>query len=58
MSPGGELQAYIAPAHGGDLAGLELRRAGRWSELLYRGLDYRPTDGWTGKARPLGEYRQ
>lgn len=48
--PGGELQAYIAPAHGADLAGLELRRAGGWSELLYRGRDYRPTDGWTGKA--------
>lgn len=49
-APGSELQAYIAPAHGADLAGLEVRRAGRWSELLYRGRDYRPTDGWTGKA--------
>lgn len=49
-SPGGELQAYIAPAHGADLAGLEVHRAGRWTELLYRGTDYRPTDGWTGKA--------
>jgi galactose mutarotase-like enzyme len=48
--PGGDLQAYIAPAHGADLAGLEVRRAGGWSELLYRGMDYRPTDGWTGKA--------
>lgn len=49
-APGGGLQAYIAPAHGADLAGLEVRHAGRWSELLYRGMDYRPTDGWTGKA--------
>jgi galactose mutarotase-like enzyme len=49
-APGGKLQAYIAPAHGGDLAGLEFRHAGRWSELLYRGRDYGPTDGWTGKA--------
>jgi galactose mutarotase-like enzyme len=47
---GGELQAYIAPAHGADLAGLEMRRHGRWSELLYRGRDYQPTAGWTGKA--------
>lgn len=47
---GGELQAYIAPAHGADLAGLEVRRDGRWSELLYRGMDYQPTSGWTGKA--------
>lgn len=48
--PGGELQAHIAPTHGADLAGLEVFRAGRWSELLYRGMDYRRTDGWTGKA--------
>jgi galactose mutarotase-like enzyme len=48
--PGGRLQAHIAPAHGADLAGLEVLRAGRWSELLYRGMDYRRTDGWTGKA--------
>lgn len=47
---GGELRAYIAPVHGADLAGLEVRRDGRWSQLLYRGMDYRPTDGWTGKA--------
>lgn len=48
--PGVPLQAYVAPAHGADLAGLEVRHDGRWSELLYRGMDYRPTDGWTGKA--------
>jgi galactose mutarotase-like enzyme len=48
--PGGQLQAYVAPAHGADLAGLEVRHDGRWSELLYRGMDYGPTDGWTGKA--------
>ncbi|MFZ0553596.1 MAG: hypothetical protein WAM21_22585 [Steroidobacteraceae bacterium] len=47
---GGELQAYIAPAHGADLAGLEVRHDGRWLELLYRGMDYQPTGGWTGKA--------
>ena len=49
-APDGDLQAYIAPAHGADLAGLEIHRAGGWSELLYRGMDYRPTDGWTGKG--------
>lgn len=48
--PGGGLRAYIAPGHGADLAGLQVRRGGRWSELLYRGMDYRPTAGWTGKA--------
>jgi len=48
--PQGGLRAWIAPAHGGDLAGLEVRRDGRWSELLYRGMDYQPTAGWAGKA--------
>lgn len=48
--PGGQLRAYIAPAHGADLAGLEVRHGGGWSERLYRGMDYRATDGWTGKA--------
>jgi galactose mutarotase-like enzyme len=47
---GGELQAFIAPAHGADLAGLEVWHDGRWSELLYRGMNYQPTTGWTGKA--------
>jgi len=49
-APGGRLRAYIAPAHGADVAGLEVRHGGEWVELLYRGMDYRPTDGWTGKA--------
>lgn len=49
-APGSELQAYIAPAHGADLAGLEVRHGGGWTELLYRGRDYRPGGGWTGKA--------
>lgn len=48
--PGGNLRAYVAPTHGADLAGIELRHDGRWLELLYRGRDYRPTPGWTGKA--------
>lgn len=48
--PDGELRVYIAPEHGADLAGLEVRHDGRWSELLYRGMDYHPTAGWTGKA--------
>ena len=51
--PGGDLRAYIAPLHGADLAGLQVRRGGSWSELLYRGMNYRPTGGWTGKASIL-----
>lgn len=45
-----ELRAFVAPSHGGDLASLQYRRNGTWVELLYRGMDYRPTTGWTGKA--------
>lgn len=49
-APGSQLQAYVFPAHGADLAGLEVHRAAGWTELLYRGMDYRPVNGWTGKA--------
>ena len=49
-APDSDLRAYVAPAHGADIAGLEVRHAGRWSELLYRGMDYRPIPGWSGKA--------
>lgn len=48
--PGGSLQAFISPNHGGEIAGLETLQNGHWQELLYRGMDYRPTTGWTGKA--------
>lgn len=27
-----------------------MRQHGRWSELLYRGLDFEPTTGWSGRA--------
>lgn len=51
--PDGKLRAFIAPDHGGDLAGLQVRIHGDWQELLYRGMDYRPAPGWTGKAPVL-----
>jgi len=45
-SPDGRLLAYIAPDQGAELCGLE------WEghELLYRGRDFSPTPGWTGRA--------
>lgn len=48
--PEGPLKAFVAPAHGADLAGLRVWHKGQWSELLYRGMDYRATAGWSGKA--------
>lgn len=51
--PQGQLQAFVAPDHGGDLAGLQVRIHGVWQELLYRGMDYSPVPGWTGKAPVL-----
>jgi galactose mutarotase-like enzyme len=48
--PGGKLQAHISPTRGAELVGLEVRRNRQWSELLYRGMDFRPTDGWAGRA--------
>lgn len=48
-SPDGRLSAWIAPDQGAELCGLEWQ--GR--ELLYRGLDFSPTTGWTGRAPVL-----
>jgi len=48
--PGGKLQAHVSPTRGAELVGLEVRRNRQWSELLYRGMDFRPTDGWAGRA--------
>jgi galactose mutarotase-like enzyme len=50
--PEGKLRASVAPAHGADLAGLQVERDGKWTELLYHGDDYSPTVGtdWSGKA--------
>lgn len=49
----GDLRATVAPDHGGELAGLQLRRGGRWIQLLYRGDDYSETKDWSGKAPVL-----
>ena len=44
------LTAVIAPTLGGQLVGLQLRRAGKSHELLYRGMDFCPQPGFAGKA--------
>ena len=51
--PQGALEASIAPEHGGELASLRVRIRGQWQELLYRGMNYSPAPGWTGKAPVL-----
>lgn len=48
-APGGRLTAVIDPMHGGSLVGLQLDRR----ELLYRGMNFCPVDGWDGKAPVL-----
>lgn len=50
LQDGGSLRATVAPAHGGELSGLELEIDGRWHELIYRARDYSETSGWRGKA--------
>ncbi|GBH29254.1 aldose 1-epimerase [Sphingobium xenophagum] len=47
---GSHLTAVIAPTLGGQLVGLQLRRAGKSHELLYRGMDFCPQPGFAGKA--------
>jgi len=46
----GGLEASICPSQGGELSSLRLRHKGKWVELLYRAVDYRPAEGWRGKA--------
>lgn len=40
----------VAPAAGGELAGLMVWHRGEWIELLHRARDYRPSSGWQGRA--------
>ena len=47
---GSRLTAVIAPTLGGQLVGLQLRRAGKSHELLYRGMDFCPQPVFAGKA--------
>lgn len=47
---GSRLTAFIAPALGGQLVGLQVKRDGRARELLYRGMDFCATSGFAGKA--------
>lgn len=49
----GMLHAQIAPNMGGILAGLQCKVGGELVELLYRGRNFAPTKGWTGKAPVL-----
>lgn len=45
-----EAEALISPRHGAELSSFRVRRGAEMVELLYRGADYRPTKGWTGRA--------
>lgn len=46
------IRAGIVPIAGGGLSSFQVRRRGKYSELLYRALDYKtdPPDGWEGRA--------
>ena len=49
-SPGGVLTAQVAPSMGSELCGLQWSDGETRHELLYRGLDFSPVEGWTGRA--------
>jgi galactose mutarotase-like enzyme len=44
------LEAAIAPSQGGELSGLRVLFRGEWIETLYRARDYRPIEGFAGRA--------
>lgn len=62
--PGSGLTACLSPHDGAELSSLTVRDESGDRELLYRGNDWRPVDGWTGRApwlwpvagRTYGEY--
>ncbi|MES2897246.1 MAG: hypothetical protein V4759_14540 [Pseudomonadota bacterium] len=43
----------MSPANGGELTSLQVKRDGRWVELIYRARDYTPTQDWAGRAPVL-----
>ncbi len=40
----------VCPERGAELSSLRVRDGGTWRELLYRGNDWSPVDGWSGRA--------
>ena len=46
----GGLEAAVAPAKGGEMASLRVRRGGEWVETLWLARDYSPREGFGGKA--------
>jgi galactose mutarotase-like enzyme len=47
------VKASIAPHSGGELSSLQILWEGTWRETIYRANDFRPTDGWRGRAPTL-----
>ncbi len=49
-STGSGVAACLSPTDGAELSSLIIRDTSGSHELLYRGNDWRPTDGWGGRA--------
>ncbi|HZG32064.1 MAG TPA: hypothetical protein VEZ59_02250, partial [Sphingopyxis sp.] len=49
-SPESPLRLTIAPSQGGELVSIRLARRGGKEELLYRGGNFCPANGFEGKA--------
>jgi len=47
------MKASIAPHSGGELSSLQILWDDKWRETVYRANDFRPTDGWRGRAPTL-----
>jgi galactose mutarotase-like enzyme len=52
-SPSGRLTAAFFPAMGGEMTSLTVLHGGRRREVLHRGGDLSPTEGWSGRAPHL-----
>jgi galactose mutarotase-like enzyme len=44
------IEASIAPEKGGEMSSFRVKVGEQWVETLYLANDYKPREGWTGKA--------
>ncbi|WP_185962628.1 hypothetical protein [Thalassomonas sp. M1454] len=53
LSNGLDLRLSVAPEHGGEISGIQVKNNHQWHELIHRGNDYSKQKGWRGKSQLL-----
>ena len=50
LTNGSNMKVSVAPQHGGELSGIEVKHQNQWHQLIYRANDFAAKSGWRGKA--------